>query len=237
MANDLKNSPFAEGAATSMTEIQDEIRSLIMQKNYPCIAAVQSVVRHDYDIGTYLSFGSGLNGEALRRDLLNFLEKQRATDSKFLSYWAVFAAQNPDDEATFETKLWRELSGLTSEAQRASDWAEGSSSDPSDPSFCVSLNGEKLFVVGLHPKSSRLGRRFSRPALVFNAFAQFEKFEQEGTYVAMVKTNRDREMKFQGSLNPMVVAHGDEWESIQYSGRENDARWKCPFHFAKENNK
>ena len=220
-------------------DINDEIRSFILQKNYPCVAAIQSVVRNEYVIGTYGQFGSGTYWHRLRTDLLNFIELQRSTQSRYMSFWAVFTApiHTLDNELGFENKLWRELSMLSSEEERAVDWGDINSSDPSDPSFCFSLNGVKLFVVGLHPESSRFARRFSRPAMVFNAFPQFEVFEEEGTYPAMVKIIRQNELKFQGSINPMVLAHGDAWESIQYSGRENPESWKCPFNFMKQKDK
>jgi FPC/CPF motif-containing protein YcgG len=220
-------------------DINAEIRSFILQENYPCVAAIQSVVRNDYVIGTYGQFGIGTHWHKLRTDLLNFLELQSSTQSRYMSFWAVFTAstKTPDNELDFENKFWRELSLLSSEEERAVDWGNINSSDPNDPSFCVSLNGVKLFVVGLHPASSRFARRFSHPAMVFNAFSQFEVFEEEGTYAAMVKIIRHNDVKFQGSINPMVLAHGDAWESIQYSGRENPESWKCPFHFMKQKDK
>ncbi len=219
--------------------INDEIRSFILQKNYPCVAAIQSVVRNDYVIGTYGQFGTGTHWHRLRTDLLKFLELQRATKSRYMSFWAVFNApvQTPDNELHFEKKFWKELSLLSSEEERAGDWGEINSSDPNDPAFCLSLAGVKLFVVGLHPESSRFARRFSCPAMVFNAFSQFEVFEEEGTYAAMVNIIRQNDLRFQGSINPMVLAHGDDWEAIQYSGRENPESWKCPFNFVKQKDK
>jgi|CXWL01.1.fsa_nt_gi FPC/CPF motif-containing protein YcgG len=237
--------PHSDSASLLETElpptqaINDEIRSLILQKNYPCVAAIQSVVENDYVIGTYGQFGQGTHWQQLRTDLLQYLKLQRATQSRYMSFWAVFTAPNqrPDNDIEFEAHLWRELSLLSSEEERSVDWGKVNASDPNDHSFCLSLNGEKLFVVGMHPHSSRLARRFPRPAMVFNALSQFERFEQEGTYAAMVDTIRQRDMKFQGSVNPMVLAHGDAWESIQYSGRDNPDSWKCPFHFIKQQDK
>ena len=220
-------------------DINNEIRSFILQKNYPCVAAIQSVVRNDYVRGTYGQFGTGAHWHRLRTDLLKFLELQRATQSRYMSFWAVFNApvQTPDNELHFEKKFWKELSLLSSEEERAGDWGEINSSDPNDPAFCLSLAGVKLFVVGLHPESSRFARRFSRPAMVFNAFSQFEVFEEEGTYAAMVNIIRQNDLRFQGSINPMILAHGDDWEAIQYSGRENPESWKCPFNFVKQKDK
>jgi FPC/CPF motif-containing protein YcgG len=113
--------------------------------------------------------------------LLHYIELQRASQSRYLSFWAVFIIPNPspDNEVTFEEHLWYELSLLSSEEERSVDWDTHDSSNPDDPSFCFSLNGEKLFVVGLHPQSSRRARRFSRPAMVFNTLSQFEQFERD----------------------------------------------------------
>lgn len=218
--------------------IHETIRSFISQLDYPCVAAIRSVTRKDYMIGIYDQFGSGSHWQQLRVDLDAYLRKQRATQSRYLSFWAVFTPDPsiPDNEIQFEDKLWRELSLLSSEEDQPLDWGNYSS-DPSDPAFCVSLMGEKLFVVGLHPQSSRVARRFSYPALVFSAMSQFDQFEKDGNYTTLVNTIRRRELKFQGSINPMVLAHGDVWESIQYSGRDNPDSWKCPFQLLKRENK
>jgi uncharacterized protein len=220
-------------------KICDEIRSLILQENYPCVAAIQSVIRNDYLIAIYKQFGNGAQWKQLRADLLHYVGLQRETQSRYLSFWAVFtsATKIPDNEVDFEKHLWRELSLLSSEEERSADWDRNDSSNPNDGSFCLSLNGSKLFVVGLHPQSSRKARRFPYPAMVFNTLSQFEQFEDDGTYQAMVNIIRHRDLKFQGSINPMVLAHGDVWESIQYSGRENPSSWKCPFQFIKQQNK
>ena len=58
-------------------DISNEIRSLILQQNYPCVAAIQSVVRNDHIIATYGQFGSGTHWQQLRADLLQYLELQR----------------------------------------------------------------------------------------------------------------------------------------------------------------
>ena len=48
---------FRERDESSRGRHNNEIRSFILQKNYPCVAAIQSVVRNDYVIGTYGQFG------------------------------------------------------------------------------------------------------------------------------------------------------------------------------------
>lgn len=210
------------------TSVLAEIKSLVMQPHYPCTAAIQAVVKGEIEIREYGGFGTGTSWRALREDLRAFLERQRRSGSRFLTFFAVFEPQeNPDDEEIFESKLWRELSCL---AERA-DWPATEPQDPQDQAFCLHLDGEKIFVVGLHPRSSRQARVFSRPVLVFNAFSQFDLFKKDGTYDALVETTRRRDTKFQGSVNPMAKAFGEFWESIQFSGRNNDRKWKCPFAF------
>jgi FPC/CPF motif-containing protein YcgG len=209
---------------------EEAIKSLILKKSYPCVAAIQSVAKHDYVIKSYSSFGQGESGRKLREDLIQFLILRNETNSRFLSFWAIFEDSSPlESEMDFEEKLWKELSMISSEDEQETDWGKNST-DPLDPSFCISLQGDKLFVVGLHPESSRFSRRFYTPALVFNSFTQFKLFQEEGTYEAMVKTNRARDVKFQGSVNPMVEQYGEQWEAIQFSGRNNSSDWKCPFH-------
>lgn len=235
----LNSSSMLGIESSNREKIHGEIRALILQKNYPCVAAIQSVTQKEYIVATYGQFGSGTHWPQLRADLLQYLTEQRSAQSPYLSFWAVFTSPYPipDNEIQFEEKLWHELSLLSSEEDRSVDWSEKDSSDPNDRTFCLSLHGDKLFVVGLHPQSSRVARRFSRPAMVFNAMSQFEQFENGGTYKAMVATIRRRELKLQGSINPMVLAHGDVWESIQYSGREVPDSWKCPFQFIKHQKK
>ena len=218
--------------------VHEEIRSLIMQPSYPCVAAVQSVVRQDYIVGLYSNFGEGRSWKKLRVDLIQFLNQLSVTNSRYLSFWAVFEESEMNlTENQFEEKFWKELSLITSLEERDQDWGHLHPANPDDPMFCLSINREKLFVVGLHDSSSREARRFSKPAMVFNAFSQFEKFQLEGTYKKMVETNRNRDVKFQGAANPMAIAHGEKWESIQFSGKENSSTWKCPFHFFKTKDK
>ena len=52
-----------------------------------------------------------------------------------MSFWAIFTASihTPDNELDFENKLWRELSLLSSQEERAVDWGNINASDPNDP--------------------------------------------------------------------------------------------------------
>ena len=77
--------------------------------------------------------------------------------------------------------------------------------------------------------ASRPARRFDRPILVFNLHNQFEWLRAEGRYERMREAILERDVKLAGSVNPMLARHGESSEARQYSGREVDEDWKCPF--------
>lgn len=206
-----------------------EIKRLLQQKNYPCIAALQSYHRKDYWLKSYENFGGCYQRPDLREDLLSYLSEYETSQSPFFTFWAVFNDVDNLDEDQFELSMWRELSSLTSTATHGSDTNPRFSSDPLSKNFCFTIGGHAFFVVGLHPASSRLSRRFPWPALVFNTFEQFETLKAKEQYYPMIETNRLRDEKFQGSTNPMVALYADLWESIQFSGKKNESSWLCPF--------
>ncbi|WP_224243173.1 guanitoxin biosynthesis heme-dependent pre-guanitoxin N-hydroxylase GntA [Hyalangium gracile] len=206
------------------------IGELLGRKNYPCVPALRSYKLEEFLVGLYPGeLGSGASSRALLEDLLYFREQQKQSGSAYMTFWAFFSGQSEFDETAFEERLWREISYVSSHQDPAAGWDVNFSDDPADPRFCPSFGGEAFFIVGMHPNSSRLARRFPFPTVVFNLYDQFEQLSREGRYESTVKTNRARELKFQGSLNPMVEQHGDKWEAIQFSGKDNPAEWKCPF--------
>lgn len=217
------------------TQIEQEMKSLVSQKNYPCIAALQSFHRGEYQIGEYQGFGTGQSRLQLAADLRHFIKEVARTRSTYLSFWAVFRdslepLETDLAEERFERNLWDELSWLSTQDSPDAGWDQAFSSDPDSDSFCFSFEGKAIFVVGLHPQSSRKGRIFSSPALIFNVYDQFRQLAEEGLYQPMVQQNRKRDLLFQGSINPMAEKYGDDREAIQFSGRNNGTEWKCPFH-------
>ena len=193
--------------------IKIQMSELITKKNYPCMAAVKSLFKNDYEIGIYKDFGSMNSSLQLATDLMNYAKNYEITKSPYFTFWAVFSdAQDMTDE-DFEARLWKELSGLASRPEFPQEWDPQFSSNPEDKNFCFSLGGQAFFVVGLHKNSVRDSRKFQYPTLVFNLYEQF----------------RQRDEKFQGYANPVVVENGNDWEAIQFSGRHNTNEWKCPF--------
>jgi FPC/CPF motif-containing protein YcgG len=213
------------------TNVHSHISSLVGQKFYPCVAAVQSVAKKDYVVFEARSFGEGVDREGIRKAICDYLRTWMKTRSTTYTLWITYPNDQVANEDEFEARMWSEMSNLTSKEEREKEWAPGWSKDPADPNFTICIGGHAFFVVGLNPHSSRSARQFPYPAIVMNVFDQFEDLTEQGAYESMVAKNREREMKFSGNLNRMVVEHGDKWESIQFSGKENRSDWKCPFHF------
>jgi FPC/CPF motif-containing protein YcgG len=212
-----------------LSAVESDVSALISQKQYPCIAAVQALHRKELMFDTYEGFGTGQSSRRLAEKLIAFKKDQLEKQIPYLTYMAIFPNDISSNEDDFEKGLWTELSAMWSHPDIAGNWDPNFSDDPADRNFCFSLDGTAFFVVGLHPESSRLSRRLPYNALIFNLYSQFTALMDKGQYHAMVKMNRQRDLRFQGSVNPMAEAHNEDWEAIQFSGKNNSNEWRCPF--------
>ena len=133
------------------------------------------------------------------------------------------------DELDFERRLWRHLQGMHRCDRLDFEWAPGVSSDPQSPDFSFSIAGRAFFVVGLHPRASRLARRAPMPSIAFNFHSQFEQLRASGKFDKMQRVIRARDIALQGHTNPVLSPYGEASEARQYSGRDLGVAWACPF--------
>lgn len=207
--------------------LREEFRSFVFDPDFSCLGA-RAALRHDHHtIRAYPALGSPEATGALARDLAGFAPGTEGTE--FTTFVAVFVGAAPEGEAEFEALLWAQLQALH-DADPSRAWAPAVSDRPDDPRFAFSFAGTAFFVVGMHPDSSRLARRFGWPALVFNARAQFERLRADGRYAGLRDRIRERELALQGALNPNLADFGEASEARQYSGRAAEPEWRCPFH-------
>jgi FPC/CPF motif-containing protein YcgG len=75
-----------------------------------------------------------------------------------------------------------------------------------------------------------MARRFSHPVLVFNPHEQFTRLRAEGKFEGLRTAIRARDVALQGNVNPNLADFGTESEARQYSGRQTEPSWECPFH-------
>jgi FPC/CPF motif-containing protein YcgG len=208
----------------------EDFRAHISGDDFSCVGAKAALNGDLFRIGFYGEMNAPETNRVLAHDLQAFAVEQKEATTNYASFAAVFAAPVIEDESAWENSLWTQLKNLHELDRRQFAWDSAVSSDPEDVHFSFSCAGTGFFIVGLHPQSSRLARRFSRAAMVFNPHAQFDRLRELEQYERLQKTIRAREMKLQGSLNPNLSDFGTQSEARQYSGRAVEENWKCPFH-------
>jgi FPC/CPF motif-containing protein YcgG len=213
-----------------VAQLDNEFRTFVGAADFPCLAGKGVVRRGGYELGAFGAIGSRSAARRLAGTLGGFVGRCPADGAGLRAFVAVFPDRLPADEAEFERRLWRQLQRLHEMDDLADSWDPTVSNDPESGEFSFSFASRALFVVGLHPASSRVSRRFRWPALVFNPRAQFERLRAEGTFERLRTVVRERDLEVQGSLNPNLADFGEQSEARQYSGRATEPQWRCPFH-------
>lgn len=209
---------------------EEELRERIAEAGFPCVGAKSALARGTLKTLVCHSLASGWDDVRIHRELMDWAAEYRADPTGLRSLAVVFAEPLYCDEGDFEAMMWERIQSLADKDHwLGQPYDHRVSADPDDPHFSLSFGGEAFFVVGLHPRASRVARRFPRPTLVFNLHAQFEALREEGKYEKMRATILTRDEEVSGSLNPMLARHGEASEARQYSGRRVDEGWKCPF--------
>jgi len=213
-------------------EAHDAFRRTIMVPEYPCVGARSALHSDAYVLSVYGRLGEAQTTAALAQDLYEFTTSDLRETNDYATFVAVFETPPVRDEVEFEDVMWQQLSALNRVDAQQFGWDASVRSDPADPQFSFSFGGEALYVIGLHPTSSRLARRFPWPTMIFNPHEQFERLREDGKWKRMQKTIRERDVQLQGSTNPMLSDFGESSEARQYSGRAVEADWQAPFQAA-----
>lgn len=219
------NSPYLNST------IEKEFREFIIDENHPCIMANTVFAMDDYQLQIYENLGTKTTAKKLLEDLRAYIKEYDFSSNKFETFIAVFPEAEIVSEIEFENLLWRQLQFI--HEQDAVDWDHRVSNDPKDPNFSFSIGGRAFYVIGMHPKSSRMARKAPYPTVVFNLHWQFEKLREMGAYHKVRDKIRERDTELQGNINPVLEDFGESSEARQYSGRNVGSAWKCPFHSSK----
>lgn len=209
--------------------INEHFINKVDDTEYPCLGAKSALHTQHYRFGIYGSMGSKKTTHSLGQDLKTYIKETIEADSQYMSMIAIFSDE-VKTELDFEQKLWTQLQKLHDSEKDHTDWDPNVASDPASDDFSFSFDQTAFFVVGMHPLSSRKARQLDFCAMAFNLHRQFEQLREGDQYEKMKQVIRDREINYQGSINPMLRDYGEGSEAAQYSGREVDDNWKCPFH-------
>jgi FPC/CPF motif-containing protein YcgG len=210
-------------------DVDHALRGFLLGESFSCVGGKASYKRGALVHRHYGRLGDASEGSRLYADLAQFAGSGDDIDEHYATFMASFDGPQRLSEVGFEDLLWRELQLLHEIDRSDHEWAPGADSDPESAAFAYSVTGKAFFVVGLHPNSSRLTRRFAFPALVFNSHIQISKIRANGMYERMRRVIERKELELQGTLNPMLADFGDQSESRQYSGRAVERDWRCPF--------
>ena len=202
---------------------------------YPCVGAKSALSRGSIETHEFGTLGHGENDQPIADGLSRFvamIESDACNKDIVHSFAAIFRGPREMNELGFESLLWAQLGRIHRlDALAGNHLAEDVSNDSDSPHFSLSIKEHPFFVIGLHAHASRLARRFSHPVLVFNSHRQFEQLREDGRYRKIQAATRSRDIALQGCVNPNLADYGEASEARQYSGREVEDGWRCPFDF------
>ncbi|MBJ7881366.1 guanitoxin biosynthesis heme-dependent pre-guanitoxin N-hydroxylase GntA [Gelidibacter salicanalis] len=210
------------------TKIELAYKNFIIKEKHPCIMANAVFKLDNYQINIYDDITSDAVIAPILETIENYLQNYNFESNEFESLMLCFKDNQFATELEFEKALWNLLQKLHDHDD--AEWDAEVSDDVDNPMFSFSLKGKAFYIVGMHPKSSRMARRAPYCTIVLNLHWQFEKLREMGTYQTVKKRIRRRDKKLQGSINPVLRDFGSDSEAKQYSGRAVDDQWKCPFH-------
>jgi uncharacterized protein len=208
--------------------IVNEYSEFLNKKEFPCVAAKAAVSRNHIQCFVASHMGCPSHDKTILQFLYNFVDSYRASEQSYHSAAVIFKEPSAINETLFDTFLWQRLNSLSFMDKKTYNHDPRVDSDPSSSRYSFSLKEEAFFILGLHPGSSRLSRRFKYPAMIFNPHTEFEKLRNSNRYAKMKEVVRKRDIKYSGSVNPMLADFGEASEVYQYSGMHYTGDWTCP---------
>jgi uncharacterized protein len=224
----MKNAtlPCAMQQTSDRGAIIEGFRAFVAAQSFPCVGAKSALSRNRIEFEVCNRLGSDESTHILRDSLARFSARHPDPGNNPTSFVIIFREQVAGEDE-FHKRLWMQLQAVHDLDISEHPWASGVSDDPGSAEFSFSVASRAFFVVGLHPRSSRLARRAPRPTLVFNFHDQFEALRTSGRYGKMQAAIRERDVALQGNINPVLARFGEASEAHQYSGRVGGG---CPFH-------
>lgn len=228
----------AERNLVPVPDVCERFLEFLGGATYPCVGAKSALARGTIETHEFRSLGDPHNDQPLVDGISRFVARieDSASDTNTVhSYAAIFRGPFNMDELRFESSLWSQLWRMHKLDVLAGNCpADDVSNNTASPRFSLSMAGHPFFLIGLHPFASRIARRFSHPVMVFNSHRQFEKLKEDGRFEKMQAATRSRDTELQGSVNPNLAEFGEASEARQYSGREVEDGWRCPYSFGRK---
>lgn len=215
----------------------EDFKTFVCNKDFPCVGAKASVAKEQLKCMVADHMACPKDDRTILEFLYNFIHIYRNSNELFHSAAIIFRRPTIVNEKMFDVLLWRKLQALSDIDAENYGYDKRVHSIPASSHFSFSLKEEAFFIIGMHPASSRLARRFQYPTLVFNPHAQFEKLRETEKFEKMKRIIRKKDTAYSGSVNPMLEDFGKSSEVYQYSGRKYDKNWQCPLKLNHESGK
>jgi FPC/CPF motif-containing protein YcgG len=210
--------------------LTDRFKAFVRSPEFPCVGAKSALGKDQMTVFEAGDIRCPRDDRKIHAALVDFAADFKTDPVLFRTFAVLFETGETLSESAFEQALWARVQALHDfDLAQGFGWDPRVSADPVSPDFSLSFAEEAFYLVGLHPGASRPARRFSTPALIFNAHAQFEQLRANGQYEVLRQRIIARDIAFAGSANPMLARHGEASEARQYSGRVVDDTWQCPF--------
>lgn len=200
----------------------------INDKTFSCIGAKAALAKGQLNVFVSGNMACPANDRDILEFLYQFIDSYREKGGNFHSAAIIFTGPVQITETIFENLLWQRLQSISDMDADMYHYDKRVSPDPASSDFSFSLKEESFFIIGMHPASSRMARRFASPVLVFNPHAQFEEMKEKDKYESMKEAVRKRDILYSGSVNPKLDDYGNSSEAIQYSGKNYSGPWECP---------
>jgi FPC/CPF motif-containing protein YcgG len=217
----------------------EEYKAYINNKEFVCVAAKAALARQQIQYMVAGHMACPKDDHDILQFLYSFIDTYRNSSELYHSAVIIFEPSGIANEEMFDTLLWQRLQSISALDARQHPYDARVDASPTSPEFSFSLKQEAFFIIGLHPNSSRVGRQFKYPALVFNPHVQFQQLKETHKYDSLKKVVRKRDLSVSGSVNPMLEDFGNASEVYQYSGRQYNEQWQCPlkiYHAQPANN-
>lgn len=214
---------------TTETGIIKEYLEYIDNDNFPCIAAKAALAKSQISCLVVEQMTYPVDDQKILNFLYDFVDRYRKSADLYHSAAIIFEQPAIINEEEFDKLMWMRLQALSDLDGLNYKYDSRVESNPNLTDFSFSLKEEAFFIIGLHPDSSRTARAFKYPALTFNPHNQFEQLRDMHKYQKMQQSVRKRELLVSGSINPMLTNFGEASEVYQYSGKNYDQDWKCPY--------
>lgn len=202
----------------------------IKKIDYPCVMAKSALLSGSIHTVIAEAFCPALFH--VRKVLVDIYEAIDAIENQpgYHSIAVLFRQPAMMSEQEYDEVFWTYMQSLHALDSVQYGWDTKVSSSPASKNFSFSLKAQAFYVIGMHNKSSRKARITSMPAIIFNPHRQFDALREKGNYTKIRDVIRQRDIKYTGSINPMLQDFGEASEVLQYTGTKLDKKnYICPF--------